>query len=87
MTNKKTDAHTISKTGSVANSIANTVADCVESHLEQLAQNKKDKTAQIENDEFSDTELASLVNPKRLQALLDDSDAFLTNMQNMMDDE
>lgn len=70
-----------------ADSFANNVANSVENHLEQLAKNKTDKTAKIENDEFSDSELANLVNPARLKALLDESDAFLNGMQDLIDDE
>ena len=43
-------------------------------------------TTLIENQSFTEAELASLVNPKRLQALLDQSDSFLSGLANELND-
>jgi hypothetical protein len=43
-------------------------------------------TTLIENQSFSDAELASLVNPKRLQELLEQSDSFLSGLANELND-
>ena len=43
-------------------------------------------TTLIENQSFTEAELASLVNTKRLQALLDQSDIFLSSLANELND-
>lgn len=43
-------------------------------------------TTLIENQSFTEAELASLVNPKRLQDLLEQSDSFLSGLANELND-
>lgn len=79
------------------NAQPNSISNCVDEHLAQLeAQLKetladlgKDKITQtsINDAEFSEQELASLINQKKLQALLDESDGFINQINNQINKE
>ena len=63
-------------------------SEAVDQHLlglEDLTAEGKTTTL-IENQSFTDAELARLVNPKRLQALLEQSDNFLSGLANELND-
>lgn len=53
--------------------------------LENVTAEAKTATL-IENQSFTEAELASLVNTKRLQELLDQSDSFLSGLANELND-
>jgi len=63
-------------------------SEAVDQHLlglEDVTAEAKTMTL-IENQSFTDAELASLVNTKRLQELLDQSDSFLSGLANELND-
>ena len=57
-------------------------ADNVDQHLQELesSNDKNLKTVQIEEQSFSEAELARLVNTKKLYSLLNSSDDFLSHL-------
>ena len=63
-------------------------SEAVDQHLlglEDVTAEAKTMTL-IENQSFTDAELASLENTKRLQELLDQSDSFLSGLANELND-
>ncbi|WP_434353362.1 hypothetical protein VH441_09245 [Psychrobacter sp. HD31] len=66
----------------------NPIANTVDNHLAQLEQAITNDTAlaTIEDAQFNEAELANIINPKRLEALLNQSDAFLSSTKHDIDE-
>lgn len=72
----------------IIHSNSSSSADHVEQHLLglEVGDSKAESLSILEDEEFSEDELSKVVNVKRLQALLQQSDAFMAYLTGEMDD-